>query len=66
VVVQSTALEDKTELGGWLHKALAAGLWIGAFGIFLQAVTGANGHPKVPPGIPILAAVGLVVYVTSR
>ena len=30
---------DHTGLGGWLatHKALAAGLWIGAVGIFLQA-----------------------------
>ena len=30
---------------------------IGAFGIFLQAVIGATGYPRVPPGIPILAAV---------
>jgi hypothetical protein len=53
---------------GWVatHKALAAGLWIGAFGIFLQAATGAKGYPKLPPGIPILAAMGLLVYLTSR
>ncbi len=40
-----------------------AGLWIGALGIFLQAVTGAKGYPKVPPGIPArlawTAALGL-------
>jgi hypothetical protein len=47
------------------HKALAIGLWIAAFGIFLQAATG-EGSPKVPPGIPILAALGLIVYFTSR
>jgi hypothetical protein len=51
---------------GKQHNALGAGLWIGAFGIFLQAVTGAKGYPKVPPGILILAAIGLVVYLTSR
>ena len=39
---------------------------IGAFGIFLQAVIGATGYPRVPPGIPILAVVGLIVYFTSR
>jgi hypothetical protein len=48
------------------HTALAAGLWITAFGIFLQAVTGAKGYPKVPPGIPILVVVGLLVYVSAR
>jgi hypothetical protein len=49
--------------GGWIaaHKALAVGLWIGAFGIFLQAVTGAQGYPKVPPGIPMLVVIGLLV-----
>jgi hypothetical protein len=29
-------------------------------------VTGATGYPKVLPGIPILAAIGLIVYFTSR
>jgi hypothetical protein len=48
------------------HKALAAGLWMAAFGILVQAVSGANGYPRVPPGILILAIVGLVVYTTSR
>ena len=59
---------EHAAMGGWLatHKALAVGLWIGAFGILLQAVTGAKGYPKVPPGILILAAIGLLVYVTSR
>jgi hypothetical protein len=42
------------------------GLWIGAFGIFIEALSGARGYLKVPPGILILAAIGLVVYFTSR
>jgi hypothetical protein len=59
---------DHSDVGGWIatHKALAAGLWIGALGILLQAVTGATSYPKVPPGIPILAVVGLIVYFTPR
>ncbi len=48
------------------HKAIAVGLWIAALGILLQAVTGAKGYPKVPPGILILAVTGLIVYATSR
>lgn len=57
-----------TAPGGWLatHKALAMGLWIGAFGIFLQAATGAKGYSNGAPGILILAVVGLVVYFTPR
>jgi hypothetical protein len=53
---------------GWLatHTALATGLWIAAFGIFVQAASGAKGYPKVPPGILILLAMGLLVYFTSR
>jgi hypothetical protein len=47
------------------HKALAVGLWIAALGILLEAATGAKGSPKVPPGIIILAVVGLLVYLTS-
>jgi hypothetical protein len=47
------------------HKALAVGLWIAALGILLEAATGAKGYPKVPPGIIILAVVGLLVYLTS-
>jgi hypothetical protein len=59
---------ERTKLADWLatHRALAVGLWISAFGIFLQAATGAKGYPKVPPGILILAAVGLLVYFTVR
>ncbi len=48
------------------HKALAVGLWIAALGILLQAVTGAQGYPKVPPGILVLAVIGVIVYATSR
>jgi hypothetical protein len=35
------------ERRGWVatHLALAVGLWIGAFGILPQAVTGAKGYP---------------------
>jgi hypothetical protein len=29
------------------------GLWIGAFGIFVQVVTGAKGYPIVPPEFAI-------------
>ena len=59
---------ERTKLVEWLatHWALAVGLWIGALGIFLQTATSAKGHPKVPLGILILAAVGLFVYLTSR
>ncbi len=49
------------------HKALAVGLWIAALGILTQAATGAKGyHQKIPPGVLILAVIGLVVYFTSR
>ena len=48
------------------HKALAVGLWIAALGTLLQALTGAKGVPKVPPGILILAVIGIIVYATSR
>src|SRR5581483_10599264 len=48
------------------HKALAVGLWIAALGILLQAATGAKGYPKIPPGILILAVVGVIVYSTAR
>lgn len=48
------------------HKALAAGLWIAALGVLLQAATGAKGYPKIPPGIFVLAVIGVIVYVTSR
>lgn len=51
------------DAGSWIatHSALAARLWIGTFGILLQAITGAQDYPKVPPGIVILATVGLIV-----
>lgn len=48
------------------HKALAVGLWIAALGILLQAATGAKGYPKLPPGIFVLAVIGVIVYATSR
>jgi hypothetical protein len=47
------------------HKTTAIGLWLAAFGIFVQAATGATGYPKIPPGIIILVVVGLVVYLTA-
>jgi hypothetical protein len=47
------------------HKTTAIGLWLATFGIFVQAATGATGYPKIPPGIIILVAVGLVVYLTA-
>ena len=65
--IEQRSNTEYTELRGWLatHNALAAGLWIGAPGIFLQAVTGAKGYPKVPPGIPArlarTAALGLLL-----
>src|SRR4051794_41772252 len=48
------------------HRGTAAGLWLTAGGIFVQAATGAKGYPKVPPGIIILAAVGVLVFLTRR
>jgi hypothetical protein len=48
------------------HRTTAIGLWLAAFGIFLQAASGAAGYPTIPPGIIILAAAGLVVYLTAR
>lgn len=49
-----------------LNKITAIGLWVAALGIFIQAATGAEGYPKIPPGIIVLAAVGILVYVTAR
>ena len=61
---------ERPEATRWLasHKALASGLWIVAFGILVQAATGAKNYStdKVPPGIPILVVAGLIVYFTSR
>ena len=59
---------DIAQPGRWLttHKTLAAGLGISALGIFVQAITGAKGYPRVPPGIPILALAALMVYHTAR
>jgi hypothetical protein len=53
---------EHRDLRDWLatHKALAVGLWIGAFGILVQVMTGAKGYPRLPPGIPILVATGLL------
>jgi hypothetical protein len=48
------------------HRTTALGLWLVALGISVQAVSGAAGYPRIPPGIIILAAVGLVVYITAR
>lgn len=48
------------------HKTTAIGLWVAAAGIFIQVATGATGYPKVPPGIIILAVVGILVYATAR
>jgi hypothetical protein len=47
------------------HRLTAAGLWITAFGIFVQAISGAKGYPKFPPGILFLAGVGALVYFTA-
>jgi hypothetical protein len=47
-------------------RTTAIGLWLTAFGIFIQTASGAAGYPKIPPGIILLAAVGLAVYMTSR
>jgi hypothetical protein len=48
------------------HRGTAAGLWLTAGGIFVQAASGAKGYPKIPPGIIILAAVGVLVFLTRR
>jgi len=48
-----------------VHKGTAIGLWVAAAGILIQAAAGASGYPKVPPGIPILAAAGLAVFLAS-
>ena len=48
------------------NKITACGLWITGLGIFIQAASGAAGYPKIPPGIIILAATGLIVYFTAR
>jgi hypothetical protein len=68
--MKTVATEDNTGNGSSLlfasSKMTAIGLWITALGIFFQAVSGAKGYPKVPPGIIILAAIGVLVYVTAR
>jgi hypothetical protein len=48
------------------HRSTAIGLWLAAIGIFIQAASGAAGYPKIPPGIIILAAAGILVYATAR
>jgi hypothetical protein len=48
------------------HRSTAVGLLLAAFGIFIQAASGATGYPRIPPGIIILAAAGILVYATAR
>jgi hypothetical protein len=48
------------------HIGTATGLWLTAGGIFVQAASGAKGYPRVPPGIIILAAAGILVFLTRR
>ena len=66
--IQTT--EDNTTGGRPLVFAsstmTAIGLWMAALGIFFQAISGAKGYPTIPPGIIILAVIGLLVYITAR
>jgi len=48
------------------HTGTATGLWLTAAGIFVQAAAGAKGYPKVPPGIIILGAIGVLVFLTRQ
>ena len=75
IAVEGTDMQSKEfsttehrDLRDWLatHKALAVGLWIGAFGILVPVMTGAKGYPRLPPGIPISVATGLLSYTLPR
>lgn len=48
------------------HTARSTGLLLTAGGIFVQAASGAKGYPQIPPGIIILAAIGVLVFLTRR